>query len=823
MKKNRFSVLVIPVVFTIIAIFLLSGCKKKPDLPSLTTTTISGITINSASSGGNITSDGGAEVTVRGLCWNTAKNPVVTGSHTTDGSGIGVFVSTITGLSPNTMYYVRAYATNSVGTAYGNEVSFTTNPIVVATVTTNTITSITPSSAISGGSISNDGGGAITAKGICWSTTANPTTADNKTTDGTGSASFISNMTGLQPGTTYHVRAYATNSAGTAYGNDLTFTTSANTPTLTTTAISSITSNSAVSGGNITTDGGAPVTARGICWKTSSNPMITDSHTSNGTGSGSFTSNLTGLQPNTKYYVRAYATNSAGTAYGNEIVFDTNPIVVPTVTTTAASSVTSTTAASGGNVTSNGGANVTARGVCWSTSANPTIAGNKTTDGTGNGTFSSSLTGLQPGTTYHIRAYATNSAGTGYGDDLTFTTTAVIPTLTTTAASAITQTTATSGGNINSNGGAAVTARGICWGTSPSPTIAGSHTSDGSGEGVFTSNLTGLTPGTLYYVRAYATNSIGTAYGNQITFTTSTVTLPAVTTTAVSSVSLTTAISGGNVTSSGGGTVTARGVCWSTSVNPTIAGSHTSDGTGTGTYTSNISGLANGTTYYVRAYATNSAGTAYGTQIEFCTSIADVEGNIYRVVKIGNQLWMAENLRTTKYNDDTNIPYVTDNATWSTLTTPAYCWYANNIAYKPTHGALYNWITITTDRLCPTGWHVPTDSEFNTMELYLGIPADQINNWGWRGTNEGSEMKSTTGWAAGENGSNTSGFTALPGGYRYAADGDFYALGTLAYWWTATLSDTDIAWYRRLDGPNTNVYKGATSVRGGKFIRCVKN
>ncbi len=724
MKKCCLYVSAIPVIIAITGIFLLSGCKKKPDLPTLSTTAISGITVNSASSGGNISSDGGAEVTIRGLCWNTSKDPVVTGSHTTDGTGTGAFVSSITGLSPNTSYYVRAYATNSVGTAYGNEVNFTTSPVVLATLTTSAVTSINPSSAVCGGSISADGGGPVTAKGVCWSTSANPTTADNKTTDGTGTESFVSNITGLQPGTTYHVRAYATNSAGTAYGNDITFTSSTNTPTLTTTAATSVTSNSAASGGNITADGGAPISSRGICWKTSTNPMITDSHTSDGTGSGSFTSNMTGLQPNTRYYVRAYATNSAGTAYGNEIVFDTNPIVIPTVTTTAASSMTLTTAVSGGNVTSSGGASVTARGVCWSTSANPTIAGSRTNNGTGTGPFTSNLTDLQPGTTYHIRAYATNSAGTGYGDDLTFTTQATIPTLSTTAASSFTTTSAASGGNITSNGGAAITARGVCWGTSASPTVAGSHSNDGTGNGLFTSSITGLTPGTVYYARAYATNSVG---------------------------------------------------------------------------------------------------TAYGLQIEFCTSIADVEGNIYRIVKIGNQLWMSENLRTTKYTDNSDIPYVTDAEEWSGLTTPAYCWYANNISYRTPHGALYNWITVTTNRLCPAGWHVPTDDEFNTMELYLGIPANDINTWGWRGTNEGSEMKSTSGWGTGENGTNTSGFTALPGGYRYAADGLYYSLGTLAYWWTASLADTDIAWYRRLDGPNTDVYKGATSIRGGKFIRCVKN
>lgn len=823
MKRNRTILLSVPVVVAIIGLLLLSGCKEKPDLPSLTTTVISGITVSSAASGGNITSDGGAEITAKGLCWNTIKNPVVTDSHTAEGSGTGQFVSNLTGLTPNTLYYVRAYATNSVGTAYGNEVSFTTNAIVLATLTTTTITSVTPATAISGGAISSDGGGAVTARGLCWATATNPTTAGSKTSDGAGNGNFTSNMTGLLPGTLYYVRSYAVNPAGTAYGNELTFTTNANTPALTTTAASGVTSVSAVSGGNITATGGAAVTARGICWKTTSNPVITDSHTSDGTGAGTFTSNMTGLQANTRYYVRAYATNSAGTAYGNEITVDTDPVVVPVLTTTAASGPTTTTAASGGNITSAGGGTISARGVCWSTAANPTITDSKTSDGTGTGTFTSSLTGLLPGTTYHIRAYATNSAGTGYGNDVTVTTLASVPTLTTTAISGQTQTTAASGGNITSTGGAAITARGVCWSTSASPTISGSHTSDGTGSGTFTSSITGLTPSTLYYVRAYATNSAGTAYGNQLTFTSSVISLPVVSTSALSSVSLTTAVSGGNITSAGGGSITARGVCWSTSANPTLSGSHSSDGTGTGSFTSNLSGLTSGTPYYVRAYATNSAGTAYGTQIEFTSSMADIEGNIYRAVRIGTQIWMADNLRTTRDTDNNSIANVTDNTAWSTLTTPAYSWYANNSGYRTTYGALYNWITVNTGKLCPSGWHVPTDDEYKTMELYLGVPSADIDVWGWRGTDQGSEMKSASGWASGENGTNTSGFSALPGGYRYAADGVFYSLGALAYWWTASLSSPDIAWYRRLDGPNNNIYRAATSVRGGKFIRCVKN
>jgi uncharacterized protein (TIGR02145 family) len=185
---------------------------------------------------------------------------------------------------------------------------------------------------------------------------------------------------------------------------------------------------------------------------------------------------------------------------------------------------------------------------------------------------------------------------------------------------------------------------------------------------------------------------------------------------------------------------------------------------------------------------------------------------------------MSENLKTTRYNNNTAIPNVTDNTAWSILTTPAYCWLLNDeTTYKPLYGAMYNWFTVLTGNLCPTGWHVPSDTEFGTLEAYLGMPLDQIDLWGWRGTDQGSQMKNTTGWAAGQNGTNTSGLSALPGGYRYAIDGSFQALGQWFYWWSSTEEDSANARYRRLDGTNSDVYRGAVLKRGGKHVRCIKN
>ncbi|MCX6245990.1 MAG: T9SS type A sorting domain-containing protein, partial [Bacteroidetes bacterium] len=351
-------------------------------------------------------------------------------------------------------------------------------------------------------------------------------------------------------------------------------------------------------------------------------PLITGNHTSDGTGIGSFVSSITGLTAGTLYYVRAYATNSAGTSYGNEFSFTTLPIITPpTVTTTAVSSITQTAAASGGNVTSDGGATVTARGVCWGTVCAPVITGNHTSDGTGSGSFVSSITGLTTGTTYYVRAYATNSAGTSYGNEFSFTT-LTLPIVTTDAVTAVTQTTATSGGNVLSGGGATVTARGVCWSTAPSPTITGNHTSDGTGCGTFVSSITGLTAGSTYYVRAYATNCEGTSYGAQQVFYTlkSTSTLAKVTTNPVTNIKGTTATCGGNVISDGGAAVKRRGVCWNTTGNPTTSDSYTQDGTGTGAFTSYMTGLKSRTKYYVRAYATNINGTSYGNLQSFTTT-----------------------------------------------------------------------------------------------------------------------------------------------------------------------------------------------------------
>jgi len=499
-----------------------------------------------------------------------------------------------------------------------------------AAVTTAAIASISQATATSGGTVTSDGGAAFTARGVCWNTSQNPTIANSKTTDSAGTGAFTSSITGLTALTTYYVRAYVTNSAGTVYGNQVSFATIALAlPAVTTAAISGITQTSAISGGNITNDGGSPILGRGVCWSLSPNPTTSNNFVTEGAGTGSYIALLTGLTSNTLYHVRAYATNAQGTSYGNDVSFTTIVLQLATVTTTTASGISYTTATGGGNVISDNGAPVSSRGICWATTTSPTTANSKYTEAAGLGSFSASITGLTANITYYVRAFAVNGGGTSYGNQVSFATLSPsIPSLTTKSVSGISSNLAGSGGVISTDGGSAITAKGVCWSVNPTPTVANSKTTDGTGAASYNSTMTGLNYLTLYYVRAYATNGLGTVYGNEVSFTTTDLagpgpTVPVLGTSTSTITSGSTASSGGYVSSDGNSTVTMRGVCWSTSANPTLANNYSTDGgTGIGYFTSAITGLSGcGTVYYIRAYATNITGTGYGNQNTVSTGL----------------------------------------------------------------------------------------------------------------------------------------------------------------------------------------------------------
>ena len=247
-------------------------------------------------------------------------------------------------------------------------------------------------------------------------------------------------------------------------------------------------------------------------------------HTTDGTGTGSFTSSITVLNDGVEYFVRAYVTNENGIGYGENKQFTTTAITLPEVTTKEITDITINSAKSGGNVTNNGNGTITTRGVCWDTTSNPTLENSfgHTISGSGLGEFVSTLTDLSSNIQYYVKAYATNSKGTAYGNEKTFVTLSEItlPTVITNDAINITDTSATSGGNVADDGGDFIIARGVCWSTSNNPSLSDNYTEDGSGAGAFISEITGLTYNTTYYVRAYATNSVGSSYGNEINFST---------------------------------------------------------------------------------------------------------------------------------------------------------------------------------------------------------------------------------------------------------------------------------------------------------------
>ena len=386
----------------------------------------------------------------------------------------------------------------------------------------------------------------------------------------------------------------------------------------------------------------------------------------------------------------------------------------------------------------------------------------------------------------------------------------------------ITTTGAVSGGNIASEGGSPVSSRGVCWNTTTNPTIDNFKTVDGKGAGSYSSNLADLQPGTLYYLKAYATNKAGTTYGFETAFTTIPIT-PVLSTAEVTDITTNSVICGGNITSDRGLAVTARGVCWSSDYEfmPTLEDPHTNDGSGVGSFISSITGLEPDTRYCVRSYATNSGGTAYGNPIVFLTypelgpivfnpeltygTVTDIDNNTYKTIQIGTQTWMAENLKSTRLNDGTPITYYPDDSEWGSTESPAY-----TIWYNGFYGAIYNLWTVNTEKLCPTGWHVPSGDDLTILTEYLGgeeVAGGKLKETGtdhWRDPNEGA--------------TNSSGFTALPGGYSWAGGGSVTGVGTYGRWWVGSIGGIFVLWN------STNTLSGMGCMSScGMSVRCIKD
>lgn len=320
--------------------------------------------------------------------------------------------------------------------------------------------------------------------------------------------------------------------------------------------------------------------------------------------------------------------------------------------------------------------------------------------------------------------------------------------------------------------------------------------------------------------------------------------LPVVTTFAASNVTQTSATSGGKVLLNTGQQILACGICYSANSVPTPKDNITTDNVGTGEFSSFLTNLSAGTTYYVRAYATNANGTVYGRVLHITTapdntvpnpilntaltygSTTDIDGNVYQTISIGSQTWMAQNLQVTKFRNGDIIPTATDNFAWNTLTTPAQCTYNNDVISYSTakFGRMYNYYCVADARnIAPIGWHIASDTEWKTLEDYVAT------NLG-TSTSVAQALATQTDWAESTLTdvvgnlftNNSSGFCALPAGLR-GDYGDFNYMANYSGWWTSTSKDAYSAWFRSMNFYGKTVGRNVYGKYYGLSVRCVKD
>jgi hypothetical protein len=506
-------------------------------------------------------------------------------------------------LRTNTTYYYRYSVEYGGKTPYLTEIkSFKTEEYNLPEVKSKEVVSVGVNHAEVNGEVISDGGGdAVTLRGICWSMSHNPSVGDEYTNAGEGIGLFTCELTNLQPEKTYYARAFAGNSKGVSYGEELTFVTLA-AGSLAEVHTIGITGNvmlQATVSGEVTDEGTSAVLERGVCYGKEHYPTTNGLHVSSGSGVGEYSCLLMNLEANVTYYVRAYAINSMGIAYGEEMSFVAmTETTVPVVKTNMVNGITQTSATGHGTVVSDGGATVTRRGLCWSTSHNPTVDGIHADCGNGVGDFSGLMPHLTDLTTYYVRAFAENAIGMAYGEEVSFTVGqhGVQYTISI-SANPIDGGTVSGGGTYQYGQTCTVTA-------TANSGYAFVNWTESSSEVFTEASYTFIVTGDRILVANFTLQVLP----------------PTVVTDPVTNITQTSATGGGTVTGDGNATVIERGICWSTSHDPNLDGNHGSNGTGTGSFSVNMTDLTPNTTYYVCAYAINAQGTAYGDEVSFVTS-----------------------------------------------------------------------------------------------------------------------------------------------------------------------------------------------------------
>jgi uncharacterized protein (TIGR02145 family) len=365
-----------------------------------------------------------------------------------------------------------------------------------------------------------------------------------------------------------------------------------------------------------------------------------------------------------------------------------------------------------------------------------------------------------------------------------------------------------------------ITDHGFCWSINPLPDISSPHVSLGSvtDTGRYSSTITGLNSVTTYYIRSFLTDDKKLViYGNQLVITTLDLVLPAITTMPVTNITANSAVSGGTLTSDGNGRIATRGVCWSVSGTPAL--NHCDGFTQDNgmTFISSMTGLIHDSTYHVTAYATNDKGTAYGDVKIFSTKLpcgaetVTLDSITYHTVLIGTQCWLKENLNVgTAINGSLNQDP-------SHTKTEKYCF--NNLESNCTqYGGLYQWDEIMkgsivegVQGICPSGYHIPMDAEWTSLTTFLGGDSTA-----------GTKMKMNNGWYNNGNGTNTSGFTGLPGGFR-GNNSDFNNLTQLAMFWSSTQAGASETWNRKLSADTAAVTKYNSFKTNGFSVRCIQS
>lgn len=712
-------------------------------LPSASATTVSSVTATSAAFSSRVESDGGETVSEVGFYYSA--------DETFDASDVqkvtlpysnNLFSAAVNDLSICTKYYVKSYVKNSKGEVCGPVTSFTT---LASIPEVNTLGSseITSTSALLSGTVETDNGSTISERGFVWiKGTEIPTTSANKLKVGGMTGEYTASLNDLEPKQKYSFRAYAVNSIGTAYGDVMTFTTVAGIPSLSATGVSNITTTSATFTSTVTSHGGEIVDKVGFYYSTSETIDIETAFKVEGAYvEDKFSYTVEGLAVGTLYNVIAFARNSAGEVT-NEVVNFKTVSSEPTVVTKDCSEVASFSVKLSGDVVLDNGETITERGfLLMKGEGTPTESDKKIRVGAATGEYSASVSELDPNQKYSYRAYAVNSKGTAYGETKSFTTLVALPEVVFVAANDISSSTAIVSAKVAGHGGEIVSKVGVLYGTSTpldpetSANVAADYTSDD-----YSLLLEGLRRATDYYVQPYAVNTAGTSYGDVVKFTTMPE-LPVVTTADIAGITESGAQSGGFITDDGGGEILAKGIVWNRKENPTLSlPTKTNEGEGNSSFTSFMSGLISGTTYYVRAYATNAAGTAYGEQKEFMTHGAYIEyldpANCFIVSQSGSYIFAAVKGESTQSVGDVSsvevlwetfgteevpetgalIKSVSYNGGMVTFTTPnLYCEGNALIAAKDASGTiLWSWHVWFTDQ--------PEEQVYNN---YAGIMMDR--------------------------------------------------------------------------------------------------